>query len=181
MSGPKDAVVAYISAPSIILVDTPVPNTQGWRKQQSAGGLGAKPETIRFVKERHLVQRQLHYVTFEDEEGRQLHFTCDVIADKSGSWKVQGYSGGAGRGPQRSSPWANLGGSGGKQFYAGGRVEDNGQEVVRVRLISANGILLEDNVDDGVVLFLDDRSIRTPLQAELYDSQGKLVGTHQVL
>lgn len=60
-------------------------------------------------------------------------------------------------------------------------VKDNGQEVARVRLISANGILLEDSVDDGIVLFLDDRYIRTPLQAELYNSQGMLVGTHQVL
>src|SRR5258706_9509205 len=60
---PKDAIVAFVSAPSITLVDIPAPNTQGWRMQQNAGGLGAKSETIRFVKEHHLPHRQLHYVT----------------------------------------------------------------------------------------------------------------------
>jgi hypothetical protein len=178
---PKEAIVAFVSAPSITLVDIPAPNTQGWRMQQSAGGLGAKSETIRFVKERHLPHRQLHYVTFEDNQGKQMQFTCNVIENNDGTWKVQGASGGSGRGPQHPSPRVNLGGSGGDQFYAGGKVEHNGQEVARVRLLSANGILLEDGVDDDIVLFLDDRYIDTPLEAQLYDRQGTLVGTHQVL
>ncbi|MDQ2904316.1 MAG: hypothetical protein ABI456_01575 [Ktedonobacteraceae bacterium] len=180
-SDPKDAIIAFISAPSVTISDVPAPNTQGWRGQRSKGGLGARPETIRFLKERHLPQRQLHYVTFEDEKGMPMHFTCYVIEDDDGTWKVQGAAGGSGRGPQRSAPWANLGGGGGQQFYAGGRVEHSGQEVARVRLLSANGILLEDSVDDDIVLFLADQYIETPLQAELYDRQRVLIGTHQVL
>jgi hypothetical protein len=86
-----------------------------------------------------------------------------------------------GRSSSPSSPRANLGGCGGHQFYAGGKVEHNGQEVARVRLLSANGIVLEDSVDNDIVLFLDDRYIDTPLQAQLYDHQGALVETHQVL
>ncbi len=156
-SDPKDAIIAYISAPSIMISDVLAPTTQGWRGQLSKGGLGARSESIRFVKERQLPYRQLHYVTFEDEKGMPMHFTCYVIEDDDGTWKVQGAAGGSGRGPQRSALWANLGGGGGQQFYAGGRVEHSGQEVARVHLLSANGILLEDSVDDDIVLFLADQ------------------------
>ncbi len=66
-------------------------------------------------------------------------------------------------------------------LWAAGRVLDNGLDVVRVRLISENGIVLEDTVQDGLVLFLSDQWVERPLQVELYDRSGKLVGAHQAL
>lgn len=180
ISDPKDVIVAYVSTPSITLDEAPAPDTLGWRMQTGTGGLGAKIETIRLVKERHIPHRQLHYITFEDEARFQMNFTCLVIEDNSGVWKVWGAAGGATGRIQRPEPWANLGGGWGNQFYAGGRVENNGLEIVRARLRSANGIVMEDNAENNIVLFLDDRYIATPLQAELYDRKGALVGTHQV-
>lgn len=178
---PKQVIIDYVRASSVISSDTPVPQTSGWRKQESRGGFSAKPETIRFLKERSLLHCQLHFVTFEDEQGHQTHLSCYVIEENDGTWNMYGGSGGAGRGPQRTSPWANLGGGGWpNQFYAGGYVQDNGQDVVRVRLLSHNGVLLEDSVDNGIVLFLSDQPIEQPLQATLYDRQGALVGTHTV-
>jgi hypothetical protein len=179
-TNPKDAIVAFVSAPSVILADIPDPSSQGWLMQQRTGGLEAKPETIRFVKERRLPRRQLHYVTFENTQGKQQHFTCHVIEDSDGTWKVWG-GWGAGRGPKSTSPRVNLGGGDGEHFHAGGLVQHNGHAIVRVRLLSANGVLLEDSVDDDIVLFLDDRWIDAPLQAQLYNRQGMLVGMHQVL
>jgi hypothetical protein len=186
-TNPKDAIAAFVSAPSVILADIPDPSPQGWLMQQRTGGLEAKPETIRFVKERRLPRRQLHYVTFENTQGEQWHSTCYVIEDSDGTWKVHGAwqvrggSGGAGRGPKSTSPRVDLGGGEGEHFHAGGLVQHNGHAIVRVRLLSANGVLLEDSVDDDIVLFLDDRWIDAPLQAQLYNRQGMLVGTHQVL
>ncbi len=58
---------------------------------------------------------------------------------------------------------------------------DYGLEVVRVRLISENGIVLEDTVQDGLALFISDRWVERPLQVELYDRSEKLVGRHQAL
>ncbi len=181
---PKDADVAFLSTPSIVLSNIPAPNTQGWYAQQSTGGFGAKPETMRFIKERSFPQRQLHFVIFEDEQGNQLHFTCEVVEASDGTWSLQGGAGGStGRGPQHPSPRVNLGGSGGStdQFYAGGYVEHNGYTVARVHLLSANNVLLVDTVDDNIVLFLDDRFIEFPMQALLYDAQGTLLNTHPVL
>jgi hypothetical protein len=84
--------------------------------------------------------------------------------------------------PQRGNPSVNLGaGWRGDLFWAGGRVHNKGLDVVRVRLISANNIILEDLVQDGLVLFVSDQAVQRPLQAELFDRSGKVVGTHQVL
>lgn len=62
-----------------------------------------------------------------------------------------------------------------------GRVLDNGLNVVRVRLLSANGITLEDMVQDGLVLFVSDRWVQRPVHMELYDRSKALVGMHQAL
>lgn len=178
---PKQTIIDYLSAASVIISDDPVPQTSGWRKQQGRGGFGAKPETIHFLKECSLAHRQLHFVTFENEQGLPMHFSCYIVEENDGIWHVQGGSGGAGKGPQRASPWANLGGGGWpNQFYAGGYIQDNGQDVVRVRLLSRNGVLLENRVENGIVLFLSDQPIELPLQATLYDRHRSVVGTHKV-
>ena len=73
----------------------------------------------------------------------------------------------------------NLG-SGGwpRQFYAGGAIEEDNGAVARVRLRSANGIEMEDTVEQGEVLFLSADAIQTPLDVELYDGAGNLIARH---
>ena len=162
---PKDAIVAFLT-------------------ERNIGGLGAKPETIRFIKERSLPHRQLHFVIFEDEQGKQMYFIFHVDEVSERKWRINGGSGGSVEGgPQHSSPRVYLGGSGDStdQFEAGGYVGHNGHTVARVHLLSANNVLLEDTVDDDIVLFLDDRFIEFPIQAMLYDAQGILLNTHPVL
>jgi len=66
-------------------------------------------------------------------------------------------------------------------FYAYGEVVDHGFDIVRVRLISPNGVVLEDRVQDGLVLFFSDQPVFTPLQAELYNRTGQLVSSQTVL
>ncbi|HEX4207857.1 MAG TPA: hypothetical protein VHZ51_27395 [Ktedonobacteraceae bacterium] len=119
----------------MIISDVPPPNTKGWRTQQASGGMDARPETIRFVKDFSISHRQLHFVTFEDQQGKLMNFSCRVVEGSDGTWSMHGGSGGGGRGPQRSHPWANLGGGGWgqcAQFFAGGYVEDNGQDVALI-------------------------------------------------
>jgi hypothetical protein len=66
-------------------------------------------------------------------------------------------------------------------FYAYGEVVDHGFDIVQVRLISPNGVVLEDTVQDGLVLFFSDQPIFMPLQAELYNRAGHLVSSQTVL
>lgn len=63
------------------------------------------------------------------------------------------------------------------QFVAHGDIIDNGFEVTRVRLVNDAGQTFEDNVQDGLVLFacMQEQEVQFPLQAELYNAEGKLV------
>ncbi len=180
---PKDAIIAFLSTPSIILSEGSAPDTQPQQGQTSIGGFGAKSETIRFIKERSLPHRQLHFVICEDEQGMQWSFTCEVVQGKDGSWRLRGAGAGGGGIPRHSSPRIYIGGSGddNNQFYAGGYVGHNGSTIARVQLVFANNIVLEDTVENDIVLFLDDRFIKFPIEARLYDAQGALLNTHPVL
>ena len=184
---PKQIIIDFLSRPLGVLQPNRPPagidqNTWHPGEHRSGGGLGAKPTTIRFLQNRKLPHYQLHEVTFENETGQQEHWLCCVRETLPGHW----LSVGAGNvaevehSPKRSHPWANLAGSLGQEVgWAGGRVLNNGLDVVRVRLISENGVMLEDTVQDGLVLFITDQWLERPLHVELYDRSGNLVGSHQ--
>ncbi len=185
---PKQVIIEYISQPlGPIEPEPPLP--PGFERKEpqgilrKGGGLGAKVQTILFLQERSLPDLQLHAVTFENEDGQQEYYIWCVRQDMPGHWRS---AGGANFHPteniSRGRPWVNLAGGWNRDFlWAGGCVLDNGHDVVRVRLISENGIVLEDTVQDGLALFLSNRWVERPLQVELYDRSGKLVGTHQAL
>lgn len=184
---PRQVVIDYISRPQGPIIEEstqPMPSGEGraWRGiTRAPGGLGAKASTIQFLQQRSIPDRQLHLVTFEDEEGRLASWFCCVLLEPSGHWRFAGGAnvGGVEGMPKRDAPWVNMGGSWKKNlFWAGGRVLDNGLNVVRVQLVAENGIILEDTVQDGIVMFVSNETLPLPVQVELYDGSGKLVGTH---
>jgi hypothetical protein len=147
--------------------------------------------TVQFLKARLLPEHQLHYITVQDMAGQRWHFTYFLSQRDDGSWFVQ--SGSGGREHERmASPaiddrpclhlqWGQTMrvGSGGRgsEFRAGGEVFDNAAAITRVRLISSNGVVLEDIVQDGLVLFWSDQEVALPVQAELYNSTGTCVSS----
>jgi len=60
-------------------------------------------------------------------------------------------------------------------------VSDNGLGVTLARLISNNGVVLEDTVENGMILFVTNQNVEMPVQVELYDGASKLVGSHRAL
>jgi hypothetical protein len=144
---------------------------------------GAQLSSVRLLKQRAIAGRQVVAVAFTDREGRDLFCACELRQQDDGTWSVHGSAGGGLSGPRWEAPRANLGGSPGNQAsgcYFGGLVQgDSAGEVTRVRLVSADGVILEDTVEEGVILFLGDRPVGLPLSADLYDRAGKLV-THHV-
>lgn len=184
----KQVIIDYLIRPlGEIQPPRPPPpdyDTNKWKVgvSRSGGGLGAKTETIRFLQAREHPHCQLHEVRFEDETGRQDSWLLCVRETTPGSWRFAGGGnvGEIGHAPVRASAWANLAGGWNKElFWAGGRVLDNGLDVVRVRLTSKNGIQLEDTVQDGLALFVTDQWVERPVQVELYDRADTLVGTHE--
>lgn len=141
----------------------------------------AKATTIRFSQQRSLPQRQIHVVTFVNKKGgQQQKWLCVVIQNEQGHWYLQ--SGGVLReiiNSARNYPWAGLAaGNTENTFYAAGSIITRGFEIQRVRLISPQGEVLEDAVQDNLVLFLASQPLQWPLQVELYDAKGVLVGSH---
>jgi hypothetical protein len=178
--GPEQVIRDYLTASSTLVASRQSAGASGWQSETSVGGLDARPETIQFGKMRALARRQVHAVTFETQAGRRMRFICCVRKDRAGKWQLMGGAGGdADSGSQRGHPWVNLGGGGRpQQFYVGGQVLEQGAEVARVRLRAANGTVLEDTVEDGVVLFLTDDAVQAPIAAELLDRSGHVLNQH---
>jgi len=178
---PEQALRDYLSAPSVTINARPAPGTVGWQAAEFTGGLDAKPETIRVIKMRATPQRRVYAVSFETQAGRRMRSTCSVRQDDAGQWHFVAASGADGS-PPRPQPWVNLGGGGWpRQFFAGGDVLANGLDVARVRLKAANGTEMEDAVEEGVVVFATDDEVRMPVDAELVDRSGNVVGRHRAM
>jgi len=177
---PHQVIREQLSVPRAVIPDTPSASTHGWHTQQSRGGMGADAPTIQFLKERGIPRRQVHAVAFDAAEGRRMRFTCYLVQDDADTWRFAGGAGGGTEGtPTRAAPWVNLGGGGWPaDFYAGGAVSDNGLGVARVRLIAANGTIMEDTVDAGEILFVTDQHVELPIRVELYDQAGQMVAQH---
>jgi hypothetical protein len=151
----------------------------------NASGVKADPATIQFLGERSIPGHRLYAVTFYDLAGQSYSGHCVIEQDKAGDWRVWGgsWSKNAQMPSPRTYPYVHLGGGGGygHAFYACGTVSAQGYTIARVRLISKNGIELEDMVKGGLVLFLTDQDVALPVQVELYDQDNNLVSRHRAL
>lgn len=144
-------------------------------------------DTVRFVKKRDAPPRQLWWVTYEADGGwRGIgHWRWTVMAtqEEPGRWSAHGVAGGGGaKGdlPAKGHPWADLGGTWGRDgFRVGGTVEDAGKSLARVRLTDVEGRTFDDKVDHGIVLFLSDEPVAMPMRVDLYDADGRVVGTDE--
>lgn len=182
---PEAVMRSYLATPSMVLSDRASDVGSGWRSRTSTGGLDARPETIHVLKVRSLPSRRLYAVTYVDTAGRSALFFCHLRQDDSDVWRFEGGAGGgtSDGGPLRGFPWINLGAGGWPvRFYAGGTVsEDGALAVARVRLIAANGVALEDTVEDEIALFLTDEPVTLPVTAELLDASGAVMSRHVAL
>ena len=134
----------------------------------------ARPETIRFLKERVEGNRAMVAVEFEDTEARPWRYVFGAVQQPDETWKAAGGAGGGGSELQSHGPWANFGGWGWPRFLClGGRVY--GEGVAQVRLIDAVGKTIEDGVDDGIALLLSNDPVEMPCRIELRDAAGAVL------
>jgi len=179
---PREVILAFLTAPERVTAEAI--SAGGWVARTGSGGLDALLESVVFVKERRLLKRAVYNVRFTDGHSMRRRFTVSLAQNDDGAWQILGGAGGSaeeshGSAPLRGHPYANLGGGGWpRQFYAGGAIEEDNGAVTRVRLRSTNGFEMEDTVEGGEVLFLTEVEVQTPLQLELYDASGNLVGRH---
>ncbi len=65
-------------------------------------------------------------------------------------------------------------------FFAGGRVQSDGLDIARVRLVWEDGYELEDVVQNRVVMFFGARESWEAAIVEFLDPAGQVIGIHQV-
>ncbi len=152
--------------------------------------------TVQFLREKQRPGWRLYEVTFQEVDGEQHRMVSILQQNDDGSWRWN--SGGSSS--DRQNQWSKIsapvhdhpliflgtqGVSFGDQQYlqtAYGDIIDNGFHVEQVRLINDAGQALEDAVEDGYVFFAckPEEQIQLPMQAELYDRQGKLVWRQKI-
>ena len=147
--------------------------------------------TLQFLREKQRPGWKLYEVTFQEIDREQHRMIFILQQNEDGSWRLD--SGGSSIDmqnewseivtPVRDHPLIFLSPHGiylDNQTHlltAYGDVIDNGFHVKQVRLVNDAGQVLEDTVEDGYVFFACKLELRVqlPMQAELYDHQGKLV------
>ena len=147
--------------------------------------------TVQFLREKNRDGWRLYEVIFQETDGEQHRMIFILQQNKDGSWRYDG--GGSSTDMQNqwfkffapihdhpllflSAQWTNYDNH---QYLltAHGHVIDNGFHVERVRLVNDAGQVLEDPVEDGYVFFACslEQQMQLPMQAELYNNEGKLV------
>jgi hypothetical protein len=190
---PKVHIVADTEARQVILDDLSDDERSSWGE--------VNMETVQFLREKSIPGWQMHHVSFEETDGEKHSMVWIIKQENDGSWRVkQASSGGNFRetvsnfvAPVHDHPLLSFGGganwaytnNGPTQYelVAHGEIIDNGFDVTRVRLISTNGQVFEDIVQDELVLFVatQEQAIQLPMQAELYNAKGELVWRETVL
>ena len=127
----------------------------------------------------------MHSVTYDFRRGSPMEGTTMEVVIRTweqldGSCGVASVGGGSGPGPARSKPWVNFtAGSGPGGFSAGGRVEGTGSDRAHtVSLVFADGFIMEDVVDHGIVLFFEPAGVVFPAALEITDSAGSTLAAY---
>ena len=179
---PRQTIIDFVTTP-ISAADSPVEieSDDGPRVGEfhSSGGLGAVASTIRFLKERTIPLHYAALISFVDVNAHVWEMACFVVEEKQNHWYFKSGSS-ISRQNNEPLPHANLaGGLAEGGFYAGGYIHTNGTSIVRASLISVDGIVFEDTVDDGRVLFVTDREdIFPPVRVLLYNAANTLMNSH---
>ncbi len=158
-------------------------------------------ETVQFLREKSIPGWQMYYGSFEEIDGEKHSMVWILQQSENGQWRLKSSSSSGNfregvekyLAPVRDHPLLSFGGgvnstyandSASKyELVAHGEILDNGFDVTRVRLISKDGQVFEDTVQDSLVLFAvtQEQAIQLPMQAELYNAKGELIWRETVL
>jgi hypothetical protein len=190
---PKVHIVADTEAKQIILDDLSDDERSYWDE--------VNMETVQFLREKSIPGWQMHHGSFEETDGEKHFMVWILKQDEDGQWRLKSSSSSGNfregvekyLAPVRDHPLLSFGGGVNSTYandsasryelVAHGEILDNGFDVMRVRLISKDGQVFEDTVQDSLVLFAatQEQAIQLPMQAELYNAKGELVWRETVL
>lgn len=181
---PRQTIIDFVSTPiSVAASPIEIASDAGPRKGKfhTTGGLGALASSICFLKERTIPLHYAALISFEDTNGQTWEFACFAVQEAQRHWYFKGGSS-ISRQNEHSLPHANLaGGLAEGGFYVGGYIHANSIPIAHASLVSVDGLIFEDTIDDGRVLFVTDREdVFPPVRVLLYDDANTLVNSHIV-
>jgi hypothetical protein len=177
----EEAIVAHLVRPSAPRTAVR-PGRSGWASSTGGcGGPGADADSITVQRTRSFPTCQMHQIAYTDSEGIPMEVVVRTWRGTDGTWVVAPTGGGSPGPSRRRRPWANLTASSGVDcFTAGGRVEGAGSErAAQVRMTFADGRVLADVVEHGIVLFFEPRSMAFPADVEILDGGGSVLAGYR--
>ncbi|MGH3191171.1 MAG: hypothetical protein ACRDOL_28790 [Streptosporangiaceae bacterium] len=181
LTQPEQAVFDHLIAEPGPVIEASPPSPCGWvASTRYGGGEGADPATIRFLKTRVFPSCQLHAVIFTTREGSPRSAVLRTWQEPDGGWTVGPIGGGGGPGPYRSRPWVNFTAQFRTGlFAAGGEVIGEGAGHAHlVRLTFADGLVIEDTVHNGVVLFFASPATESRVGVEILSAAGTVLAAY---
>jgi hypothetical protein len=141
--------------------------------------------SIRVLSEREAGDRCGVALTVKDATGERYLIIRQLNRDPgvTGGWLVGGGSEGPDQIlPDKPDPYLSMSAfATGGCFFAGGRVQSTSADVARVRLVWDDGYVLDDELENGAVLFFGARESIDYATVEFLDSAGRLIGAHTSL
>lgn len=178
----KAIVKHLVTRPTVRRPEGQIPPS-GWTSSTVyAGGEGADPATIQFVKTKTFSSCQLHQVTFINHAHRSTDLLIKTWQEGDDTWTVGPLGGGeGGRELRRSQPLVNFTAGFGAEGFTAGRwvIGDGAEQASLVRLTFANGVTIEDGIEGGAVLFFEPRIVSFPADVVILDYSGRPLVTYK--
>ena len=182
-------MIGRVQQPSQVLIAELARRGQSQPRRVPPPGIGLPKRlqapdmrSVRVVRERRTGDRCGVAVTVSDATGERYRVVRELQRE-AGVWRLGGGFEGPDRVlPGKPDPYVSLGALfSGLSFFASGVVQSSRFEVARVRVVWDDGQVLEDAVEKGVVFFFGSRESLDAARAECFDSEGLLIGTHEIL
>lgn len=135
--------------------------------------------SVEIVREKQTGNHYVGAVAFEDDTGVQRRGLYGLQRHHDGVWRPNGHCMGSARPTNERDVWMTWGGWGGgsrEMAVVGGWVADPSVSVARA-IDDTTGRVLDDNVENGVALFVFDGYFGRYARMELLDSNGELTRT----
>ena len=146
--------------------------------------------TLQFLKSHTHDVYQLHWITCNTNNGSYHNYLFLLQKSDDNYWEIDcvfpGLSGELSEGVELEGlPHASLGvvqayGNLLYQFCAYGEIFDKELSITKVRLISANNVVLEDYIEQGLALFISNERIERPIWVELYNKEDTCINRHEL-
>jgi hypothetical protein len=136
------------------------------------------PASIQVLSERGTSDSSAVAVTVDDVDGDR-YLVIRVLIHEADEWRMAGGSEGLeGTITGKYDPYLPMYAYANGRFFGGGRVHSTAPDVARVRLVWEDGYELEEEVGNGIVLFLGARDSLDSATVEFLDLAGCVVGRH---